>query len=82
MVAVAVLAWVIGALRPTRWQRLRARLPRAATIAAWVGLAFVAFGVLRVLPVDSLQLAAQRLTARLAQSRRRRSVRYRLLRST
>ena len=55
LVAVAVLVWVIGTLRPTRWQHLRARLPRAATIAAWVGLAFVAFGLLRLLPVGSLQ---------------------------
>ena len=55
LVAVAVLAWLISALRPARWPRLRARLPRAATIAAWVGLAFVVFGVLRVLPVDSLR---------------------------
>ena len=55
LVAVAVVAWVVGSLGPTRWPRLRARLPRAPTIAGWVGLAFVAFGVLRVLPVDSLR---------------------------
>ena len=28
LVAVAVLAWVIGTLRPTRWRRLRARAAR------------------------------------------------------
>ena len=55
LAAVAVVVWLALSFAPERASAVLARLPRAATVVTWTALAFVAFGVVRVLPIDQLR---------------------------